>query len=217
MAENVLPGSIHVTGNTVIDALLIARKRIADEPQLAPVAADLKARFEGKKVVLATAHRRENFGAGMQQIAAALAELADREDVAIVFPVHPNPNVTEVMLPALSHLENVALVEPMGYLDFVGTLAMSHVVLTDSGGVQEEAPSLGKPVLVLRNTTERPEGIEAGTGLLVGTGTNAILRETSWLLDNPDAYAKMSRAHNPYGDGTASTTIADIIAATHCP
>lgn len=217
MAENVLPGSIHVTGNTVIDALLIARKRIADEPQLAPVAADLKARFEGKKVVLATAHRRENFGAGMQQIAAALAKLADREDVAVVFPVHPNPNVTKVMLPALSHLENVALVEPMGYLDFVGTLAMSHVVLTDSGGVQEEAPSLGKPVLVLRNTTERPEGIEAGTGLLVGTGTNAILRETSWLLDNPDAYAKMSRAHNPYGDGTASATIANIIAATHCP
>jgi UDP-N-acetylglucosamine 2-epimerase (non-hydrolysing) len=211
-AENVDKNSIHVTGNTVIDALLYAQAKIAADPTLAPAIAPLKARFAGKRIIAVTAHRRENFGAGMSQIAQALQTLAARDDVAIIYPLHPNPNVGGVMQPALAGLDNIALINPLDYLDFVAMMAASDIVLTDSGGIQEEAPSLGKPVLVMRDTTERPEGVAAGTAKLVGADAAVIVAETSRLLDDPAAYDAMSRAHNPYGDGTASRQIATIIA-----
>jgi UDP-N-acetylglucosamine 2-epimerase (non-hydrolysing) len=211
-AENVPESAIHVTGNTVIDALLAARAMIAADPGLAPAIAPLKERFVGKRIIALTAHRRENFGEGMRQIALALQQLAAREDVAIIYPMHPNPNVAEVMMPALSDRPNIALIEPLEYCDFVAMMEASDIVLTDSGGIQEEAPSLGKPVLVMRETTERPEGVAAGTARLVGADAERIVREVSRLLDEPRAYDAMSRAHNPYGDGTASAKIAAIIA-----
>lgn len=213
-SENVNEKSIHVTGNTVIDALLYAQAKIAADPALAPAIAPLKARFAGKRIIAVTAHRRENFGAGMAQIAQALQRLAARDDVAIIYPLHPNPNVGGVMQPALAGRANIALINPLDYLDFVAMMAASDIVLTDSGGIQEEAPSLGKPVLVMRDTTERPEGVAAGTAKLVGADAAVIVAETSRLLDDPAAYEAMSRAHNPYGDGTASRQIATIIAGT---
>jgi len=209
-AENVNERTIHVTGNTVIDALHYAQQRIAADPSLSPAIAALKERFKGKRIIAVTAHRRENFGTGMAQIAQGLQELAKRQDVAIIYPLHPNPNVGEVMRRALSGRDNIALTEPLDYLDFVGMLAASDVILTDSGGIQEEAPSLGKPVLVMRDTTERPEGVEAGTAKLVGADARAILIETTRLLDNPAAYRAMACAHNPYGDGKASRRIAEL-------
>lgn len=214
-AENVPDGAIHVTGNTVIDALLAARAKIGADPSLAPEIAPLKARFAGKRIIAVTAHRRENFGNGMHQIATALQQLATREDTAIIYPMHPNPNVAEVMRPALGDNANIALIEPLDYLNFVAMMEAAHIVLTDSGGIQEEAPSLGKPVLVMRDTTERPEGVAAGTALLVGAKTEAITREVARLFDNPGDYEVMAKAHNPYGDGTASQQIADIIARAH--
>jgi UDP-N-acetylglucosamine 2-epimerase (non-hydrolysing) len=210
--ENVNEDCIHITGNTVIDALLYAQAKIAADPALAPAIAPLKARFSGKRIIAVTAHRRENFGAGMAQISLALQMLAARKDVAIIYPLHPNPNVGGVMQPALAGLDNIALINPLDYLDFVAMMAASDIVLTDSGGIQEEAPSLGKPVLVMRDTTERPEGVAAGTAKLVGADATVIVAETSRLLDDPAAYEAMSRAHNPYGDGTASRQIANIIA-----
>jgi UDP-N-acetylglucosamine 2-epimerase (non-hydrolysing) len=212
-AENVAENSIHVTGNTVIDALMFAQKRVAADPTLAPAIAPLKARFAGRRIIAVTAHRRENFGAGMQQIAQGLQRLAARDDVAIIYPLHPNPNVADVMRPALARQRNIALINPLDYLDFVAMMEASDIVLTDSGGIQEEAPSLGKPVLVMRDTTERPEGVAAGTAKLVGADASVIVRETSRLLDDPSAYGSMAQAHNPYGDGTAARQIADIIAA----
>ena len=214
-AENVAPSAIHVTGNTVIDALLAARAKIAAAPSLAPAIAPLKARFAGKRIIAVTAHRRENFGDGMRQIAAALDQLAAREDTAIIYPLHPNPNVLEVMRPALEGRDNIALIAPLDYLDFVAMMEAADIVLTDSGGIQEEAPSLGKPVLVLRETTERPEGVAARTALLVGAHTDAITAAASRLLDDRGAYEAMAKAHNPYGDGTASRKIAGIIARSH--
>lgn len=211
-AENVSENSIHVTGNTVIDALLYAQAKIAANPALAPAIAPLKTRFAGKRIIAVTAHRRENFGAGMARIAQGLQMLAARNDVAIIYPLHPNPNVGGVMQPALAGLDNIALINPLDYLDFVAMMAASDIVLTDSGGIQEEAPSLGKPVLVMRDTTERPEGVAAGTAKLVGADAAVIVAETSRLLDDPAAYEAMSRAHNPYGDGTASRQIANIVA-----
>ncbi len=214
-AENVAGAGIHITGNTVIDALLTVRERIASEPGLAPIVAPLIEKFAGKRIVAVTAHRRENFGAGMDQIAEALKELATRDDTAIIYPMHPNPNVVNVMQPALGGIDNVALIEPLDYLNFVAMMEASDVILTDSGGIQEEAPSLGKPVLVMRDTTERPEGVAAGTSKLVGTDTQQIVSNVERLLDDPAAYAAMAQAHNPYGDGTASEQIAAIIAAKH--
>jgi UDP-N-acetylglucosamine 2-epimerase (non-hydrolysing) len=211
-AENVDENSIHVTGNTVIDALLFAQQKIAADPALAPAIAPLRERFRGKRIIAVTAHRRENFGAGMAQIAQGLQTLATRDDVAIIYPLHPNPNVAEVMRPALAGFDNIALINPLDYLDFVAMMAASDIVLTDSGGIQEEAPSLGKPVLVMRDTTERPEGVAAGTAKLVGADAAVIIAETARLLDDPAAYQAMAKAHNPYGDGTASRQIADIIA-----
>jgi UDP-N-acetylglucosamine 2-epimerase (non-hydrolysing) len=216
-AENVPDGAIHVTGNTVIDALLAARARVATDSALAPVVAPLIARFGGKRIIAVTAHRRENFGEGMEQIARALGMLAAREDVAIIYPLHPNPNVTEVMRPALSGYDNIALIDPLDYLDFVAMMEACDIMLTDSGGIQEEAPSLGKPVLVMRSTTERPEGVAAGTAMLVGADAARIVAETNRLLDDAAAYRRMAQAHNPYGDGTASRRIAALIAQAHKP
>ncbi len=214
-AENVPDSAIHVTGNTVIDALLAAREKIAADPSLAPAITPLKERFGGRHIVAVTAHRRENFGEGMDQIAAALRRLASRDDTALIYPMHPNPNVAEVMRPALADIANVALIEPLDYLNFVAMMEAAKIVLTDSGGIQEEAPSLGKPVLVMRDTTERPEGVEAGTALLVGANADRIVGEVSRLLDNPADYDRMAKAHNPYGDGTASRRIAEIISRAH--
>ncbi len=214
LAENVDPASVHVTGNTVIDALQWVTKRIAEEPALASGLADLEARFTGKRIIGMTSHRRENFGAGMEGIAEAVRRIAARPDVAVIFPVHLNPNVRSVMNAALAGLDNVALIEPLDYPHFARLLDISTLMLTDSGGVQEEAPALGKPVLVMRETTERPEGIAAGTAKLVGTDADRIVAETTRLLDDPAAYAEMARAHNPFGDGHAAERIRDLLATS---
>ncbi|SFO89884.1 non-hydrolyzing UDP-N-acetylglucosamine 2-epimerase [Qipengyuania nanhaisediminis] len=212
LKENVDPASVHVTGNTVIDALKWVTARIEQEPSLASGLADLEARFAGKRIIGMTSHRRENFGDGMQSIANAVRIIASRDDVAVIFPVHLNPNVRAVMNEQLAGLDNVALIEPLDYPHFARLLDISHLMLTDSGGVQEEAPALGKPVLVMRETTERPEGVEAGTAKLVGTDADTIVRETLGLLDDDDAYAAMARAHNPFGDGHSSQRICDLLA-----
>jgi UDP-N-acetylglucosamine 2-epimerase (non-hydrolysing) len=214
-AENVPADRIHVTGNTVIDALLATKARIDDEPSLAAGLDPLAAHFSGKQIIAVTSHRRENFGEGMKAIADAIAGIAARDDVAVVFPVHPNPHVRSAMEPILGNLANVALIDPLDYPHFVRLLGMSSLVLTDSGGVQEEAPSLGKPVLVMRETTERPEGIEAGTARLVGTDKDRIVSEIFSLLDDEGAYNAMARAHNPFGDGRAAERIAEIVARAH--
>ncbi|MEJ7935237.1 UDP-N-acetylglucosamine 2-epimerase (non-hydrolyzing) [Sphingobium sp. AN558] len=213
LKENRDAAGIYVTGNTVIDALLATRERVVANPALATGLDELAARFAGKRIIAVTSHRRENFGGGMEAIARSIADIAARPDVAVIFPVHPNPNVRPVMDTVLGGLTNVAMIEPLDYPHFVRLLDMSHLVLTDSGGVQEEAPSLGKPVLVMRETTERPEGVEAGTAKLVGTDRNVIVREVLTLLDDEDAYGAMARAHNPFGDGKAAERIAAVIAA----
>ncbi|MFM6852581.1 MAG: non-hydrolyzing UDP-N-acetylglucosamine 2-epimerase [Sphingopyxis sp.] len=215
LAENVPASAIHITGNTVIDALLATRARIDAQPALAAGLDPLAARFAGKTIIAVTSHRRENFGDGMAAIARAVARIADRPDTAVIFPVHPNPAVRPVMEKWLGGRDNVALIDPLDYPHFVRLMAMSELVLTDSGGVQEEAPSLGKPVLVMRDTTERPEGVVAGTARLVGTDEDAIVSGIFTLLDDRDAYTAMSRAHNPYGDGQAARNIARIIADAH--
>jgi UDP-N-acetylglucosamine 2-epimerase (non-hydrolysing) len=209
--ENVSAERVHVTGNTVIDALEWVTARIAAEPGLAAGLAPLEARFAGKRIIGVTSHRRENFGGGLEAIAEAVRRIAARTDVAIVFPVHPNPNVRRVMDGALAGLANVALIEPLDYPHFARLLSLAEIMLTDSGGVQEEAPALGKPVLVMRETTERPEGVEAGTARLVGTDVTRIVTEISTLLDDKAAYEAMSRAHNPFGDGQASRRIVEIL------
>lgn len=211
-AENVDADTVHVTGNTVIDALHWVTRQVAAKPQLARGLADIEARFAGKRIIGMTSHRRENFGDGMEAIASAVRQIALREDVAIIFPVHLNPNVRSVMNEALAGLDNVALIEPLDYPHFARLIDIAHIMLTDSGGVQEEAPALGKPVLVMRETTERPEGVEAGTAKLVGTDAEMIVREVNTLLDNPAAYDAMARAHNPFGDGHASQRICDLLA-----
>ncbi|MBN8830663.1 MAG: UDP-N-acetylglucosamine 2-epimerase (non-hydrolyzing) [Sphingomonadales bacterium] len=210
--ENRAEVSIHVTGNTVIDALFATRVRIRENPALAAGIEPLVTRFRGKRIIAVTSHRRENFGDGMANIASAIRDIAAREDVAVVFPVHPNPNVRKVMDAALAGLANVAMIEPLNYPNFVGLLDACDIVLTDSGGVQEEAPSFGKPVLVMRETTERPEGIAAGTARLVGTDRARIVAELATLLDDRKAYEAMARAHNPFGDGRAAQRIALAVA-----
>ena len=210
--ETVDPATIHVTGNTVIDALHWITARIAQHPELAAGLAGLEQRFAGKRIVGVTSHRRESFGEGMQAIAEAIRQLARRPDVAVIFPVHLNPNVRQVMEAELAGLDNVALLAPLDYPHFARLLAIADLMLTDSGGVQEEAPALGKPVLVMRETTERPEGIAAGTARLVGTDAARIVTEAERLLDDPAAYAAMARAHNPFGDGHSAARIADLLA-----
>ena len=213
LRENRDAASIHVTGNTVIDALLATRERIVAMPALAAGLDELAERFAGKRIIAVTSHRRENFGGGMEAIARSIADIAARPDIAVIFPVHPNPNVRPIMEGVLGGLPNVAMIEPLDYPHFVRLLDLCHLVLTDSGGVQEEAPSLGKPVLVMRETTERPEGVAAGTAKLVGTDRGRIVREVLSLLDEEAAYRAMARAHNPFGDGLASQRIAAIIAS----
>ena len=209
--EQIDPARVHVTGNTVIDALHWVTQRIAAEPQLAAGLADIEARFAGKRIIGVTSHRRENFGGGLENIAEAVRQIAARPDVAVIFPVHLNPNVRAVMHGALGGLANVALIEPLDYPNFARLLAIAEVMLTDSGGVQEEAPALGKPVLVMRETTERPEGVTAGTAKLVGTDTQTIVTEMFNLLDDKAAYEKMARAHNPFGDGHSARRIVELL------
>jgi UDP-N-acetylglucosamine 2-epimerase (non-hydrolysing) len=211
LRENVDPARVHVTGNTVIDALHWIGARIAADPSLADGLADLETRFAGKTIIGVTSHRRENFGGGLEGIAEAIRQIAARPDVAIIFPVHPNPNVRAVMDKALAGLANVAMIEPLDYPHFAHLLSIAHIMLTDSGGVQEEAPALGKPVLVMRETTERPEGVEAGTARLVGTDSARIVSEIFNLLDDTTAYEAMARAHNPFGDGQTARRIVEII------
>ena len=210
--ENIDPATIHVTGNTVIDALHWTRERIAGDPAMAAGLDSIAARFAGKRIVLVTTHRRENFGSGMEGIARAIAEIAERPDVAILFPMHPNPNVAVAMDAILGTRDNVARIEPLDYPHFIRALALSEIVLSDSGGVQEEAPALGKPVLVMRETTERPEGVAAGTARLVGTDAERIVTEIFTLLDNTSDYEAMARAHNPFGDGHATRRIVEVLA-----
>lgn len=210
--ENVAPETIHVTGNTVIDALHWITRRIGQEPALAGGLAELEARFSGKRIIGVTSHRRENFGGGLEAIAAAIREIARRDDVALIFPVHPNPNVRAVMDGALAGLPNIAMIEPLDYPHFARLLDICYLMLSDSGGVQEEAPALGKPVLVMRETTERPEGVAAGTARLVGTDSRRIVEEVTRLLDDEAAYAEMARAHNPFGDGRSVGRIVELLA-----
>lgn len=210
--ENVDPATIHVTGNTVIDALQWITARIDRHPDLASGLTELEQRFAGKRIVGVTSHRRESFGEGMQAIASAIRRLAERPDVAVIFPLHLNPNVRAVMNERLAGLDNVALIEPLDYPHFARLLDIATLMLTDSGGVQEEAPALGKPVLVMRETTERPEGVTAGTARLVGTDADRIVAEAERLLDDEAAYAAMARAHNPFGDGKSAGRIAELLA-----
>jgi UDP-N-acetylglucosamine 2-epimerase (non-hydrolysing) len=172
-----------------------------DWPQLDP----------SKKLIVVTAHRRESFGQGFTNICAALSELAQRDDVQIVYPVHRNPNVLDPVNRTLENLPNVFLVPPLDYVPFVDLMRRAYILVSDSGGVQEEAPSLGKPILVLRDKTERPEAVEAATAVLVGTDPVKIVREARRLLDDPYEYAQRSRVHNTYGDGRASSRIGDAI------
>lgn len=209
LREN-LPGKIFVTGNTVIDALDLAVRRIDADPHFKVWLDErLPAPQAGRKLLVVTGHRRENFGAGFEQICRALAALARRPDVQIVYPVHLNPNVQGPVFAALSARPNVHLIEPLDYFRFVRLMQRAHVILTDSGGVQEEAPALGKPVLVMRDVTERPEAVAAGTVHLVGTDAERIEAAVARLLDNDDAAASFrgARADNPYGDGEASRRI----------
>jgi UDP-N-acetylglucosamine 2-epimerase (non-hydrolysing) len=213
LAEGAPDERIFVTGNTVIDALHDIASVIENDPALS---VEMEQRFglaADRKVVLVTGHRRESFGAGFERICRALGRLADRPDVQIVYPVHLNPNVKGPVERLLGSRENIRLIPPQDYLPFVYLMKRAHLILTDSGGVQEEAPSLGKPVLVMRDTTERPEAVEAGTVRLVGTDDSLIVSEAARLLDDPEAYAAMSQAHNPYGDGHAAARIVSAIQA----
>lgn len=211
LAEAVAPGAIHVTGNTVIDALRWTTRRLAREPALAGRMAVLERRFAGRRIVAVTTHRRENWGEGVDGIATAIEALAARGDLGLIVPLHPNPAVRGPLQRRLAGLASVALVEPLDYPDFTRLLSVARLILTDSGGVQEEAPALGTPVLVLRDTTERPEGVAAGTARLVGTDPARIVAEAARLLDDPAAHRAMARAHNPYGDGRAAARIAALL------
>lgn len=208
LREGVPDETISVTGNTVIDALLDVSRQLADNPsQRDTIRQSLPPLSDNKKLILVTGHRRENFGDGFENICMAIATLAQRDDVQIIYPVHLNPNVQEPVSRHLQHCPNVHLIAPQGYLTFTWLMTQCHVILTDSGGIQEEAPALGKPVLVMRDTTERPEAVDAGTVTLVGTNEASIVWHVTQLLDNTDAWQRMSQSINPYGDGTASDNI----------
>ena len=209
--ENIPSNRVYVTGNTVVDALLATKALIDANPQLAAHQRDILSRQKNRRIILVTSHRRENFGEGMSRIADALVRILERPDVAIILPLHPNPNVRDVLGVRLASHPQAEIIAPQEYVDFVGLLSIAHIVLTDSGGVQEEAPALGKPVLVMRDTTERPEGVDAGTTRLVGTDPDLIVSEILYLLDDPDHYSAMARVHNSFGDGYASERIARII------
>ena len=207
--ENIDPKNIAITGNTVIDALLTVKEKVeTDRAVIAQFEQQFNFLDSTKKLILVTGHRRENFGQGFLNICTALANIAKQyPDVQIVYPVHLNPNVQKPVNELLSGISNIYLIAPQDYLPFVYLMNRSYLILTDSGGIQEEAPSLGKPVLVMRDTTERPEAVEAGTVKLVGTDAVLIQQSVIELLENTDLYQTMAAAHNPYGDGTASQQI----------
>jgi UDP-N-acetylglucosamine 2-epimerase len=211
--DNVDPAKIHVTGNTVIDALLTVAGRLKSDPAIRE---DLDQRFKflnpNKRLIVVTGHRRENFNGGLEDMCAALAELAGRGDVEIVYPVHLNENVQTAARTVLSDTPAVHLIKPQDYLPFVYLMDRAHLLISDSGGIQEEAPSLGKPVLVTRDVTERPEAIAAGTCRLVGTDTARIVRQATALLEDSDEYARVSAIANPYGDGQAAARIVEAMA-----
>ena len=212
LEEKVAADKIFVTGNTVIDALLMTVARTQNDTQLHERLAGMFHYLDpNKRLILVTGHRRENHGDGLTKVCRALAELAERDDVEVVYPVHLNPNVREVVNATIRGHENIHLIEPLDYLHFVYLMSRAHVILTDSGGIQEEAPSLGKPVLVLREVTERPEAVAAGTVQLVGTDTQKIIAECERLLNDEDYYRQFSQRANPYGDGTASQKIVDSL------
>lgn len=211
--ESIPDHRIYVTGNTVIDALFWVRNKMMND---ATIRASLAAQYpfldQNKKMLLVTGHRRESFGSGFERICHALAEIArSHTDVQVVYPVHLNPNVSEPVQRILQGINNIILIDPQDYLPFIYLMNNAYLILTDSGGIQEEAPALGKPVLVMRDTTERPEAVEAGTVRLVGTQTEKIVQVVTQLLTNDDAYQKMSRAHNPYGDGKACLRILEAL------
>lgn len=213
LKENVLESDISVTGNTVIDALLWVKNKLDQDAKLRDELAVLLPMLDSeKKLILVTGHRRENFGGGFERICKALREISnEHDDCLVIYPVHLNPNVQEPVNRLLADCSNVHLIPPLDYLPFVYLMTQSFLILTDSGGIQEEAPSLGKPVLVMRDTTERPEAVDAGTVKLVGTDVDLIVREVRDLLVNDTVYAEMSRAHNPYGDGQACNRILDFL------
>ncbi|WP_448912208.1 non-hydrolyzing UDP-N-acetylglucosamine 2-epimerase [Haemophilus sputorum] len=212
IAENKKPEGIIITGNTVIDALLIVTEKLKSPTLKTQMEECFPFTKNDKKIILITAHRRENHGDGIKNIGLAILELAQKySEFEFVLPLHLNPNVRRPLLEMLSGIENVHLIEPQEYLPFVYLMSCSHIILSDSGGVQEEAPSLGKPVLVMRDTTERPEAVAAGTVKLVGSDTDTIVKEFSLLMDNPYLYEKMSMAKNPYGDGMASHRIVETL------
>ncbi|MDD2896220.1 MAG: UDP-N-acetylglucosamine 2-epimerase (non-hydrolyzing) [Aliarcobacter sp.] len=216
LKENKNPNDIIVTGNTVIDALFLALDKIEKNDDLKSKIIDsINSQYklqDDKKIILVTGHRRENFGEGFINICEALKTIAiNNPDIDIVYPVHLNPNVQKPVKEILSNTSNVYLIEPLQYESFIYMMNKSYFIITDSGGVQEEAPSLGKPVLVMRDTTERPEAVDAGTVKLVGTNKEIIIKEAQNLLDNKEEYEKMSKAHNPYGDGNACKRIVEFI------
>lgn len=208
IAEGVDPKCIWITGNSGIDAVLWVRDRLNSGEIDAPLWQGLD---PGKKLIVVTAHRRESFGPGLQSLCRGLARLAERPDVQLVFPVHSNPHVQDTVRRILDKIPNILLLEPLNYVPFVDLMRRSFILITDSGGVQEEGPSLGKPILVMREKTERPEAVEAGTVRLVGTNGDRIYEEASRLLDESVLYVRMSRVHNPYGDGCASQRIGDAM------
>jgi len=210
LKENISDKSILVTGNTVIDALLKSVEKVNENPS--SLIKDLSQKIEDKEVILVTGHRRENHGEGFERICRALKRIAfDNKDRLIIYPVHLNPKVQEPVKRILSEVSNVILITPLAYQDFIWLMNRSKIIITDSGGVQEEAPSLGKPVLVMRDTTERPEAVEAGTVLLVGTNEDLIVSKALDLLNNEENFEEMSKLHNPYGDGLASKRIVEFI------
>jgi UDP-N-acetylglucosamine 2-epimerase (non-hydrolysing) len=208
--EGISPASITVTGNTGIDAVMQVRDALERGTLTVPPWPQIVA---GKKLIVVTAHRRESFGQKFEQICHALATLAARPDVQIIYPVHPNPNVQDPVNRILKNLANVTLIDPVAYVPFVDLMRRAYLIVTDSGGIQEEGPSLGKPILVLREKTERPEAVLAGTVKLVGADPLKIVREAAALLDDRPAYEALARVHNPYGDGRASARISAVIAS----
>jgi UDP-N-acetylglucosamine 2-epimerase (non-hydrolysing) len=209
--ENIPSSHIFVTGNTVIDALFKVSSMLNSDQHLRSSLNEKFAFLDGRKLLLVTGHRRENFGVGFECICNGLAQLATRSDIQIVYPIHLNPNVREPVLRILGDVKNIHLIEPQDYLPFVYLMKRAELILTDSGGIQEEAPSFGKPVLVMRENTERPEAVEAGTAKLIGIDPDVLVKNTLALLDNPNLYRKMAEAHNPYGDGQASSRIVKIL------
>jgi UDP-N-acetylglucosamine 2-epimerase (non-hydrolysing) len=209
--EGVPADTIAVTGNTGIDAVLFVRDRLVSGALQSRGLEEVVSLPPGKRLILVTAHRRESFGAGFESICRGLAAIAARGDVQIVYPVHPNPNVQDPVNRLLTGRAGVLLIKPLSYVPFVDLMRRAYLVITDSGGVQEEGPSLGKPILVMREKTERPEAVAAGTVKLVGTDERLIFGEASKLLDDPRAWERMTRVHNPYGDGHASERIEDLI------